>query len=98
MKNKYCGLPKDYPAQFSVASTKRDYRAQMAELINAVSDRVVTTIAVSNEDTKTKVVIELDGLKKRDFYGTNLYLTGSTNWYVGQQTATVTAALLYSPR
>jgi hypothetical protein len=53
----------------------------MTELVDAASDREVTMVSLFNEDKQTKVVIELDGLKKKDFYATNLYLTGSTNWY-----------------
>lgn len=60
----------------------------MTELVNptvAVSiggqEREVTIVSVYNEDKHTKVVIELAGLKKKDFYATNLHLTGSTNWY-----------------
>ena len=49
--------------------------------MNAVCDREVTRVSLFNEDKQTKVTIELDGLKKKDFYGTNLFLTGSTNWY-----------------
>jgi hypothetical protein len=52
----------------------------MTELINADSGHEVTNVSVFNDDFKTSVVIELDGLKKKDFYATNLYLTGSTNW------------------
>lgn len=44
-------------------------------------DREVTSVSVYNDDKQRKVIVELQGLKKKDFYATNLHLTGSTNWF-----------------
>jgi hypothetical protein len=51
----------------------------MAELCTA-SEREVTVVSLYNEDKRVSVAVALEGLKRSDFYATNLYLTGSTNW------------------
>ena len=52
------------------------------DTVSGSSDRELTSMSVYNEDRQMHVLIQLEGLKKKDFYATNLHLTGSTNWYI----------------